>query len=187
MDNETGSWQEQNLIVDGYRFNNEADAQLARAERKKIEYIETHTDLTVPLNAASVYRKAIDQKLFKTPVGMEYLRHLRDILLEDPEAVYEDIPPIPLSQSYDVKMRSSYDAPKRPRERVKLWPVMSLVLNAFLIIAIVVMFIVSMADSNINAINYKNKVDSQNAAWAQELTQREEAVRSRERELDINE
>ena len=50
-------------------------------------------------------------------------------------------------------------------------------------IALVCMFWIAIASPNANMINYEKAITNQYAQWEQELTEREKALREREREL----
>ncbi len=67
-----------NLSVGGYLFYTEKDAQIARAEVQKIEYLEERIDYSAPDTIRYIYEKAIHERIFKTPVGLGYLKQLRD-------------------------------------------------------------------------------------------------------------
>ena len=86
---------EEDLIVGGYRFATVADAETARLEKKKIENLEQHLDFRNTQNVLMVYNKAIDNRVFLTPLGMAYLQRMQGQLLKCgvPE---EKIRPVPL-------------------------------------------------------------------------------------------
>lgn len=65
------------LTVGGYCFGTAEDAEIARQEEKKVEYLEQHMDYTKMENVLQVYKKAIESRIFQTPVGWEYMRKLQ--------------------------------------------------------------------------------------------------------------
>ena len=73
---------EEDLIVGGYRFATVADAETARLEKKKIENLEQHLDFRNTQNVLMVYNKAIDNRVFLTPLGMAYLQRMQGQLLK---------------------------------------------------------------------------------------------------------
>ena len=87
------------LTVGGYTFLNIKDADMARNEIKKINYIESHTDMANLSYARKVYEKAIEDRYFKTPIGIEYLRNIQKELMED-DIDANSISPIPLYGVY---------------------------------------------------------------------------------------
>ena len=70
----------------------------------------------------------------------------------------------------------------RPKER-KLF--ISTLVNVFLGFLVLAMFVITLRGSTPNVINYKIALTNQYAAWEQELTQREKAVKEKEQELEI--
>ena len=54
-------------------------------------------------------------------------------------------------------------------------------------IAIIAMFTITLESDNPNVLNYERALTDRYASWEQELTEREQAVRQRERELQIEE
>lgn len=97
---------EEDLIVGGYRFATVADAETARLEKKKIENLEQHLDFRNTQNVLMVYNKAIDNRVFLTPLGMAYLQRMQGQLLKCgvPE---EKIRPVPLYGTYSNKTENS--------------------------------------------------------------------------------
>ena len=56
----------------------------------------------------------------------------------------------------------------------------------FLGFLVLAMFVITLRGSTPNVINYKIALTNQYAAWEQELTQREKAVKEKEQELGID-
>ena len=73
---------EQVLVVEGYRFATVADAETARLEKKKIDNLEQHLDFRNLQNVLMVYNKAIDNRVFLTPLGLGYLQRMQGQLLK---------------------------------------------------------------------------------------------------------
>ena len=70
------------LIVEGYLFQSKEDAALARGDAQKIELLQNRLDYSKPEEVLNVYRKAIEQHIFTTPVGMDFLKEMRGRLEE---------------------------------------------------------------------------------------------------------
>ena len=182
------------LSVGGYTFLTEKDAQLARTEEQRIEYLEARIDYTSPESIRYVYEQTIQERLFKTPVGLRYLRKLREFLIARPEIEPGDIMDIPLYMTFDGELRGSANparsrvtpSKKRDIDKEKARFTLSVILNVLLAIAIAAMFYISYVSEQPNAINYERAITSKYASWEQELTEREQAVREKERELKIN-
>lgn len=180
------------LTAEGFMFVSEQDARLAVQERKKIEYLEARMDYSRPEHILAVYEKAIRDRVFKTPVGVQYLKRLQTYLLEQTETKGEEIPPIPLYMTYCAELRESSSPAQqrvRPSEKKQrnshAFPI-SVILNVLLVIAVVSMFYILLQSNQPNILNYKRVLVNQYAAWDQELDQREEAIRQKERELNIS-
>ncbi|MBD5461293.1 MAG: hypothetical protein HDR26_10190 [Lachnospiraceae bacterium] len=176
-------------VVRGYCFVGEDDAQLASQEEKKIAYLEKHMDYNMPDTVLQIYQKSIDERIFKTPVGYEYLKSIQQYLLASEEIRNEDIPPIRLFVSFQPRMRQATQParnrvqPPEPRRKVLL-PV-SLLLNLVLLIAVGAMFVIALKSDQPNILNYETAITNKYSEWEQELTQREKVVREKERELKI--
>jgi len=184
---------EEELVVGGYRFYTEKDAQLARAERKKIEYLEERIDYSAPDTIRYIYEKSIHERIFKTPVGLEYQKKLRDFLLAQPEVKPESIMEIPLYMTYDGELRSHTEpararvTPAKQKDTDKNRFIISAILNVLLILAIIAMFTISFKSEQPNIFNYEKALVDKYASWEQELTEREQMIREKEKELQIRE
>ena len=179
-----------NFIVGGYEFLSENDAQKAEMDLSKIRLLNTRVKASRPSDIKAVYEKAIENKIFKTPVGWGYLIGLREKLIESgiPE---EDIIPIPLNvsmtrhsalENLTVAQRIRVEKPKRNLEFKRVFPI---VLNVFLIILVGVMFFIAATGENDNIINYKSNITNRYSSWEQDLTERERKVREVEKKLGI--
>lgn len=186
--------EKQELSVCGYIFLTEKDAQLARAEEKKIEFLEARIDYSKPEEIRYVYEKTIRDRMFKTPVGLEYLKRMRGYLLEQTEMNPADVPEIPLYSSFEGEIREQ-PSPARTRikpsakqeEKKRFRFKVSVMLNIILALVIISMFSISLNSENPNILNYERNLVDKYAAWEEELTQREQAVREKERELTFTE
>ena len=63
----------------------------------------------------------------------------------------------------------------------------SMIVNAMLVAVIVVMFYIAYTSDNPNILNYENNLVNKYAQWEQELSERENAIREKERNLLIEE
>lgn len=184
---------DRNYSVGGYRFYTEKDAQLAAAELKKIEYLEARIDYSRPDSILTVYEKSIHERIFKTPIGLRYLKDLRDYLLKQSEIDPQRVPEIPLYHTFSGEVRER-SAPARNRIKTadggkgseKSGLVISVILNVLLVLAVICMFTITLRSDNPNVLNYERVLTDRYAQWEQDLTERENAVRERERELKLN-
>lgn len=183
---------DRNLSVGGYRFYTEKDAQLAATELRKIEYLEARIDYSRPDSILTVYEKTIHERIFKTPVGLQYLKGLRDYLLERSEIDPQRIPDIPLYNTFSGEVRER-SAPARNRikaaggkDREGSGFLISVILNVLLVLAVISMFTITLRSDNPNVLNYERVLINRYAQWEQDLTDRENAVREKEREWKLN-
>lgn len=180
------------LTVDGYIFAGKDDAELAKNEIRKIEYIESHTDMRKFEIVRSIYDKALEERYFQTPIGLEYMRDLQRSLkgfgVKD-----EDIKPIPL---YTKFKRISFKDDDKVKNRVTKAQKKEMSLrmkyrNAVLVAVVFGiicfgMLLITLNGTTPNALNYKQAVTNQYAEWEQNLKEREAVIREKEREFGIN-
>ena len=179
-----------NLIVEGYQFVSENDAQRATMDASKIRVLETRVKASRPADIKAVYEKSIENKIFKTPIGWIYLAGLRDKLLHS-GFKEEDIIPIPMEVSFTrhsaienlkVRQRIKPDEKQKNIEFKKVFPI---VLDIVLALLVILMFIIAATGESDNIINYKRNVTNRYASWEQDLKEREKAVRQAEKKLGI--
>lgn len=180
-------------IVGGYIFRTEEDARLANAEKQKIKYLEERIDYDSPESINYIYEKAIQDRIFRTPVGMRYLKHLQDFLLEQPGFDSENVAAIPLDITFvGGQKEQEQPARKKPRagkqdpDRQKYAFIISVISNVLLAIAICAMFAISLKSDQPNIFNYERALRDRYSTWEQELTEREQKVRDRELELKLS-
>lgn len=181
-----------NRTIEGYVFLNDKDAEMAALERRKIDYLEERMDYSRPDTILRIYEKAIHDRIFKTPVGLNYLKGIQNYLLEQDIAATDQILPIPLYQSFGGELRENQNPAKKrvkPSEKKEKESrgsafTISVILNGLLVLAIISMFVITLKAEQPNIVNYRRVLTDQYASWEQELTQREQAVRDKELELD---
>lgn len=180
-------------VVGGYIFSTEADARLANAEQQKIKYLEERIDYNSPDSIKYIYEKAIQDRIFRTPVGMRYLKHLQDFLLEQPGFDSENVAAIPLDVTFvGGSKEQAQPVRKRPHngqqepDGQKSAFIISLISNVLLAIAICAMFAISLKSDQPNIFNYERALRDKYSSWEQELTEREQKVRDKELELKLN-
>ena len=71
-------------VVDGFQFGTQQDAELAQNEWLRIERLEEKLDYQNYEMVEAVYKKALNNRVFKTPVGYDFLKRLQRILQENP-------------------------------------------------------------------------------------------------------
>ena len=179
------------LVFDGFVFANHEDVEIAKNEAKKIAYIENHTDTSNLSVMKNVYEKLIETRTFCTPIGFLYLKELREALIKA-DYSEEEISPVPLYTTFRrISFKERPKTPKRLTEEEKSELSLkqkyrnSVIIAAIFALLAVVMLVITLNGTTPNAINYKNAITNQYASWEQELTEREAAVKEKERELNI--
>ncbi|MCR4656345.1 MAG: hypothetical protein K5770_08975 [Lachnospiraceae bacterium] len=175
--------------VEGYLFQTEEDADIAREEIGRINFISSKMKEDNPQAVLAVYNRMIQNNTLVTPVGQEYLRTLRDYLYRSsqiPDELINDIPVI-VSYSDAIKKNSEPEKKKleKKRKTYKKEYKNSLTVIAVLVVMIIAMFVIALKSDVPNIINYRTAITNEYAAWEQELSEREAKVREREEELDI--
>lgn len=182
------------LAVGGFLFYTEKDAKLARAEQQRISYLEERINYESPDSIRYIYEKTIEERLFKTPIGLHYLEKLRDFLCAQPGIDAASIQEIPLYTTFDGELRGHTNparervipARDKERDKEKTRFTLSVILNVLLTLAIVAMFAISFASEQPNIVNYERAIANKYASWEQELIEREQAVREKELELKLS-
>lgn len=178
-------------IAEGYSFYTERDAALAENERKKVEYLEARLDYNHPEGILRIYKKAIEERVFKSPVGLMFLRNLQQFLLSRPEINPEDVDAIPLYVSFEGSFREQGNParnrvkPEKEKPKKSYALPVSVIVNIGLALAVIAMFVIALNTDQPNILNYERAITDRYASWEQELTEREQAVRERELELRL--
>lgn len=179
---------------EGYSFYTEKDAALAENERRKVDYLEARMDYSRPESILRVYNKAIDERIFRSPVGHFFLKKIQIFLREQPDIDSAKIADIPMYVTYDsefreqsqpVKKRVSTTSAKKEEPKKSNAFTVSIIINLVLAAAVIAMFVITLKSDQPNILNYEKAITNRYASWEQELTEREKAVRIKERELNI--
>ena len=64
--------------AEGYSFYTEKDASLAENERRKVEYLQARMDYSKPEGILRIYNKAIEERIFRSPVGHFFLKNVQN-------------------------------------------------------------------------------------------------------------
>lgn len=175
------------FFAGGYRFHSTKDAERARLDQKRIEYLEEKIEGKNAQDMLAAYDRILDEKVFATPVGWEYLRELQERLL-DLGIEEKNIRPIPLFVVFDhgidgetIFKRAAGQSAQAEKKSggIKI----SVCINILLVILVVAMFWITLNSENPNILNYKTQIENKYAMWEQELTRRENEIRQKEAEL----
>lgn len=200
---ETG--EKKRIVVNGFSFENEAEAQQAAKEAEGVKYIREQADMDDPEVVCQIYNKMIQQDLFETAVGFSYLKTLQEYLMTVPYLREEDILPIPVQHpALEANIRRSVrsiakdngNEKKGPgtkeRERAaegrykQKFQIMGAIC-AVLTVCIIGMFIISATSNNMTILNYENELINKYEAWEDELNEREAILKEKEQAYGISE
>lgn len=175
--------------VDGYLFEDEESFQEAVNESRGVEYLRGRTDFSNPQSVLRIYLTVIEKKLFKTPIGYEFLRELQNILYQSQSVEEEKIPPIPVYVKKKKREKLKFRLPKVKKIMDHTSPyyarfVHMLIVNVILVIFLILFIFISNNSKNLNVINYKNRIDAEYQEKEDNLAKWEEALSQREKALE---
>lgn len=178
---------EERLMVDGYLYGNEEDVKLAKEEKKTARYLETRINYEDIQTTLKIYNKAIRDRVFKTPAGLEFLKKMRYEMIKR-GVPQENISGIPLHKVFSKEeekktVRIFQVEPKddgtKELLRFSLWA------NLALIIIVIGMFVITIMGENVTVLNYRHKIENEYSLWQQELEEREAVIKEKEAELRL--
>lgn len=179
---------EDDLVVGGYRFATVADAETARMEEKKVENLEQKLDYRRPQNVLLVYNRAVENRVFLTPIGLSYLQKMQREMTKWGVPA-DKIQPVPLYGTFSNKTANSRTirtsvANRHPEYQGRF--VTSLLINLILVFLVAGMVVIAWNSDTPNIVNYRQAVVNEYSEWEQELTERERELRNAERQLEAD-
>ena len=189
----TEKLKEDALTVQGFRFSALADAKTAEEEYKKMVYIRKRMNKDNPEEILAIYDKMIENGLFVTPVGVDFLMRVREYLVESKAIDPGRIRPIETGSLFTQRARNEARAANRPRVTTDLVEEnrvlkrkyrIAVALAVIAIILVGAMFVVAKSSSNPNILNYKNAIENQYAEWEESLEKREQELKEKEERLN---
>lgn len=183
--------EQKDYCVDGYHFMSLEDAKEAQVEMIKADYFDAKLQGKNAESMLAVYDKVLDEKIFETPIGWEYLKKLQRQLKRS-GAQEEQIRPIPLYLKFTHNESEETEKPVRvrvkPSQKVsadKIRLQTSVIINILLVILVAAMFAIMLNSKNPNILNYRKQILNEYASWEQDLAEREKAVKEKERILGM--
>lgn len=178
----------ESLIVEGFVFSSYKEAQIAQKEQMNIEAIRSRMHDSDGHTICELYSKLIDREMFKTMVGYSFMYELRQRLVK--EFGYEDreLPNITLPQRMEYDKVAQLNQGKletKVQDLLLMKTKMKITIIALLVV-IVGMFIIAVVNPNVGYVNTENKILNKYSAWQEELERREEAVKEKEEQLNMN-
>ena len=150
------------------------------------------TDLKDPKQVYLLYNKLLEKELFKTIVGIGYLKKLQDFLYVSDEIPNDKIQPI--SVDYELqellkgrreitRNKSVINKLKKEKKKYNDMFIKAIIVNVVLVAVIAFMIIITLTSKNPNIMDYENKLQNKYSTWQEELESQEESIKEREEEL----
>lgn len=181
-------------LLDGFIFLNDEDYELALSELEKIKYISEKLNKSNLEGVLQVYNKMAQGKIFVTPIGIEYLRELQRLLLNNPQIDDSRIAMVPVNLEIVGALRNSgkveepkekKEPEKKPRKSYKQQYKTSLIFSVAMAIVVIAMYVIALKSDYPNIINYRENILNEYSGWEQELREREQIVKDKELELGL--
>lgn len=195
-DNKNVNNKDRDFVVGGYTFKTKQEAQEAKDEMNAIKYLSGKTDSKDPRQVYVLYNKIIDRQLFYTSIGLNYLKGLQQFLYNSPEIPDDKIKPIPVKSETQAAIDRRRERNEHRSElhtlsiqvaKYKNNFVKIMILNIFLVIAVIAMFLILKTSSNSNVVNYEVNLQNKYSSWQTELESQETKLKEKEKELNSRE
>ena len=177
---ETSARQEpKGYVVDGYLFVMKSEAQAAQKELQGVRYLQKNNNLKDIKVVQQVYYKLLEQGIFHTPVGLNFLKSLQNQL--NHKGVSEELPPIPVPR----KTKEEQDVAALKKNMLQLTDVGNVYKTRFrramiviVILAAAMVFMVGVAatTNQPNILNYEEKIIDKYETWQNDLEEREQKL-----------
>lgn len=167
-------------VVDGYLFATEEEAKLAQRELQGIRFLQRNNNLKNKKVVLEVYQKLLTQGVFRTSVGLNYLKQLQNKLYKKGKGEY--ILPIPVNESA-IKEQASVDMEHVLQELNDVGAVyrrrfrICVAVIAILSAGLVYMLAVAATTNQPNILNYEEIIIDRYERWEEELQRREDKLK----------
>lgn len=180
--------EKEELIVDGFVFSSVSEAQIARKEKETIDIIRNRTPIEEGKICFELYSKLIEREMFKTMVGYSFLYELRQCLITKFGYSEESLPTVrlPKRMEYEKVNEINKSVLEARLERMSLIAKRLKIVIAALSFMIIAMFVIAAINPNAGYVNTEKKVLDKYASWQEELEKREQAVKEKEAELNMD-
>lgn len=181
------------ISVGGFKFYSEEAAQEAKDELNAIQYISSKTNAKDPKQVYVLYNRIIDQDLFNTQVGMNYLKELQQFLYISKDIPNERIRPIPIEKNLSMTLKdrriqmehmTEFKEMQKQNNKYKKNLSALIIVNILLIVVIIGMTFITIFSKNTNVVNYEVNLQNKYASWEEQLQSEEQSINDREKALD---
>ncbi len=185
-------------IIAPYSFETKEEYEQALQEKKAAAYLDSQLNTDNAEKTYRLYTELIDKKIFATVVGTDYLKKLRNILIQSGKYAGTDIPPVRITtvskrvknrveRYLSVKYETEAVSLRKENKAIKNRLSTSVIVNVVLIIVIAAMFFISKSGSSPTIINYERKLQDKYSAWESDLKEREQELKDLEWQLKKSE
>ena len=180
-------------LVEGYEFDTLDEATQARKELQAVKYLSQRTDNASDGEIYKIYNKIIEENLFKTQIGLDYVRAIEEYLMqcglfeikeESAQADEESTVETDNGHESEVNELTPPESKKTVDEQVKILKdrlTFSVALNIILAVCILAMIYIASTSSNVNILNYETKIQDKYSGWAEKLKEKESQIKEREK------
>lgn len=178
-------------IIMGYEFDDKASADAAKNELEMISKIKSQGNMNNHKIALSVYNKLLEDNLFKTPIGLEYMRSLQKELLTVKTIDKSEIKAIKIKyetnseQKPDRKITEyskNTDKNKKAAQKYKDKFIKSLIVNIVLASIIAAMFLIVKYSHRFDEQAHRERIENEYISWEKDLKERESYIQQWELE-----
>lgn len=176
--------------VGGYVFADEYDYKEAKKEEESVEYIKANANLTDLNKTIKLYNKLVERETFRTVIGLNFLKELRERILAEKILDENSLPCIRVEKSgrsrpYSTAIsREAENRYKEQNENLKSKLRSLRIINAFLTLIIAAMILIAVFVRDNSYTDIENEILNKYSAWADELDAREKALRQREAAIE---
>ena len=165
--------------LEGFEFQTEAAYKEAKKETEVIAYIRQRTDLNNATTVLQLYDKLIERGTFTTPVGIAFLKELRDAVLRVGLVEEKALKPLPEPVVEQVKTKQT--SKPLTKEQMLIQAYQKRCKNRTMVIialsgVIVALFCIRLFGNNSLLHNYEMEVVNKYASWADDLTQKQQEL-----------
>ena len=172
-------------ILMGFEFEDEETYTHAKREVDNLQKIQKKYNIKSKEKVLEFYNKLIEEEIFVTPIGIEYLRKLQRELYDSENINNEDIRPIPAKKNVEKADRSidrsiiddTLGKAEKKVSKYKESYMKMLIVNLVLVIIIVVMFAITKRAEKYDLDYYRESIENDYINWENNLREREENLR----------
>lgn len=171
----------------GFEFDDDAMYEQAKREVDNLVKIRKNFNIKSKEKLLEFYNKLIEEKIFVTPIGIEYLRKLQQELYDSDGIDKEAVRAIPaesriemVSNILDTSDKEKEKRRQRELNRYKDKCVKLIMVNIVMFVVIVVMFIITRRSDKIDIDFYRESIENDYLQWENNLQERESRMREQE-------